>query len=62
MFGYVRPAPERMTAEERELFRAMYCGLCHTLKRRYGQVARWILNYDLTFLAILLAGDRKSVV
>ena len=33
----------------------MYCGLCHTLSRRYGQAARFILNYDFTYLAILLS-------
>lgn len=54
MFGYVRPAPERLTQEEQEHFTGMYCGLCHTLQRRYGLAARMILNYDLTFLAILL--------
>ena len=38
-----------------ERFRRMYCGLCHTLSRRYGQAARFILNYDFTYLAILLS-------
>jgi len=33
----------------------MYCGLCHTLGRRYGTAARFILNYDFTYLAILLS-------
>ena len=41
--------------EELDRFRAMYCGLCHTLSRRYGQAARFILNYDFTYLAILLS-------
>ncbi len=54
MFGYVRPSPERLSPEERDRFNAAYCGLCHTLQRRYGLAARMILNYDLTFLAILL--------
>ena len=54
MFGYVRPAPERLTQEEQDRFGGMYCGLCHTLQQRYGLAARMILNYDLTFLAILL--------
>ena len=54
MFGYVRPAPDRLSKEEQERFGAAYCGLCHTLQRRYGLAARMILNYDLAFLAILL--------
>ena len=54
MFGYVHPSSDKMTQEEQERFRGAYCGLCHTLKQRYGQCARMILNYDLVFLAILL--------
>jgi len=54
MFGYVRPSQGRLTQEEQERFSAAYCGLCHTLSRRYTPAARMILNYDLTFLAILL--------
>ena len=54
MFGYVRPSADRLTEEEQARFTAVYCGLCHTLQRRYGLAARMILNYDLAFLAILL--------
>ena len=38
----------------------MYCGLCHTLGQRYGQVARFILNYDFTYLAILLSEPEEG--
>lgn len=55
MFGYVRPAMNRLPAEERERFHSAYCGLCHTLGRRYGPAARFLLNFDFTFLAILLS-------
>ncbi len=41
--------------KEYELFRAAYCGLCWALKERYGAIARYIINYDLTFLAMLLS-------
>lgn len=48
--------------EETERFRRAYCGLCHTLGRRYGSAARFILNYDFTYLAILLSeGEEKEV-
>ncbi len=60
MFGYVRPSPERLTKEEQDRFASAYCGLCHTLQRRYGLAARMILNYDLTFLAILLSDGREG--
>ncbi len=55
MFGYVRPAAQRLSESELELFRGAYCGLCRTLGQRYGIAARFLLNYDFTFLAILLS-------
>lgn len=61
MFGYVIPPLRGLAPEEAERFRRMYCGLCHTLEERYGQAARLILNYDFTYLAILLSlpGDEE---
>ena len=61
MFGYVRPPLDALPQEEAERFRRMYCGLCHTLGRRYGTAARFILNYDFTYLAILLSGREEEV-
>ena len=55
MFGYVRPPLEALPQEEADRFRRAYCGLCHTLGQRYGPAARMILNYDFTYLAILLS-------
>ena len=55
MFGYIRPAKERLNAHDDELFQAVYCGLCHELGRKYGFSARFVLNFDFTFLAILLS-------
>ncbi len=60
MFGYVRPPVNALPQEELERFRRMYCGLCHTLSRRYGQAARFILNYDFTYLAILLSSGEEG--
>lgn len=55
MFGYVRPSLGRLSQEERDRFSALYCGLCRRLGQRYGTAARFILNYDFTFLAALLS-------
>ena len=61
MFGYVLPSRDRLDERERERFRAIYCGLCHTLRERYGFAASLLLNYDFTLLAILLSsGDEES--
>ena len=54
MFGYVRPSVSRLTEEDRKRFGGVYCGLCRALGERYGPAAKMILNYDFTFLAILL--------
>lgn len=54
MFGYVLPAADALSPADKETFQAAYCGLCHTLGRRYGLAGRMILNYDFTFLAMLL--------
>lgn len=62
MFGYVRPPLQALSEEEVERFRRMYCGLCHILGRRYGQAARFILNYDFTYLAILLSDPEEGNV
>lgn len=57
MFGYVIPWKEKLTQEAWSIYRATYCGLCHDLGRRYGFAARFLLNYDFTFLALLLAKE-----
>lgn len=55
MYGYVRPDKGDLKVSEYERFRGVYCGLCHVLKERYGPVCRYLVNYDFTFLAMLLA-------
>ena len=60
MFGYIRPLKPELKIREFEQFKAAYCGLCNTLKKRYGFAAQFLLNYDFTFLAMLLSSDEKS--
>ncbi len=55
MYGYVRPEKGELKLREYEVFRGVYCGLCHMLRKRYGPVFRYAVNYDFTFLAMLLA-------
>ena len=61
MFGYVRP-PQDLPEEELKRFGRAYCGLCHVLGERYGTAARFILNYDFTFLAILLSEREEGPI
>ena len=55
MFGHVQANLSDLTEEEKSRYKAAYCGLCHTIGQRHGQIARLGLSYDLTFLSILLA-------
>ena len=54
MFGYVTPLKPEMKIREYETFRAYYCGVCMHIKNDFGNIPRMALNYDMTFLAILL--------
>lgn len=61
MFGYVVPAKSELKIRDYEKFKAYYCGLCLSIKNNYGNLPRVIINYDMTFLAILLdALDEKK--
>ncbi|MDD5945968.1 MAG: DUF5685 family protein [Clostridia bacterium] len=55
MFGYVVANTKALTAEELKIYKGMYCGLCRTLKKRYGQAGRLTLTYDMTFLILVLS-------
>ena len=60
MFGYVRPALDRLDEGQRSAYQSVYCGLCHALGRRHGFLARFTLQYDFTFLAILLTAGETA--
>ena len=60
MFGYVRPNRDELKVRELRDYEALYCGLCHALGRRHGFFARFFLNYDFTFLAMLLDGSKPT--
>ena len=55
MFGYITIYQDGLSKEALARYRACYCGLCRTLKKRYGQAGRMTLSNDMTFLAILLS-------
>ena len=55
MFGYVVVNKPELKIKDFDLYQSFYCGLCRSLHQRYGRCAQLSLNYDLTFLAILLS-------
>lgn len=54
MFGYVTINKPELKIKDYERYHAYYCGLCKTLKEKYGRVGQMTLTYDMTFLIILL--------
>ena len=56
MFGYIVVHRPELKVREYEVYRASYCGLCRSLKRRHGRLGQMTLSFDMTFLALLLSG------
>lgn len=54
MFGYVMPLKDELKIKEYNEFKSYYCGLCFYIKRSFGNFPRLFLNYDMTFLGLLL--------
>ncbi|MCM1083211.1 MAG: DUF5685 family protein [Clostridium sp.] len=55
MFGYIIANKAELKLKDYEKYREYYCGVCNSLKERYGIVSGLSLSYDVTFLAILLS-------
>ena len=56
MFGYITPMLSELKMKDYELFRSYYCGLCFSIKNKFGNIPRVGLNYDTTFFAVLMDG------
>ena len=55
MFGYIGVNRGELKVRELERYRAFYCGLCETLRKKYGLSGQLTLTYDMTFLVLLLS-------
>ncbi len=60
MFGYVNIYKPELKMKDFYKYKAYYCGLCKTLKNRYGRFGQMTLSYDMTFLIILLTSLYES--
>lgn len=54
MFGYVVINEPELRVREVDLYRSYYCGLCEDLHESYGRFGQLTLNYDTSFLGLLL--------
>lgn len=60
MFGYVIVNKGELKMKDFDTYQSFYCGLCQTLKQEYGRIGQTSLNFDMTFLALLLSGLYES--
>lgn len=54
MFGYIVVNQDELKIKEYNMYHAYYCGLCQSLKTNFGRRGQLSLNYDMTFLTLLL--------
>ena len=54
MVGNILTNPKLLQEEEKLYYRSCYCGLCRALRDKHKNISRLTLNYDMTFLIILL--------
>ncbi len=54
MFGYILADTSAMNPFQLERYQGCYCGLCRVIGQDFGQWRRMALNYDMTFLALVL--------
>ena len=55
MFGFLTARVDLLDEEQLKRYRSCYCGLCRSLRQRYGEAAGMLLTYDMTFLILLLS-------
>ena len=56
LFGYITPLKAELKVKDFGRFKCYYCGLCCQIKKQFGNIPRLSLNYDMTFLGLLLDG------
>lgn len=60
MFGYVVINKPELKMKDFYKYKAYYCGLCKTLKDKYGRFGQLSLSYDMTFLIVFLTSLYES--
>lgn len=55
MFGYVKVNKPELKIKDFDRYKSYYCGLCQVLKEEYGLLGQLSLNYDITFLVVVLS-------
>jgi len=53
MFGYIKPLKPELRVVDNDFYQAIYCGLCKDIKKHFGLLSTFTLNYDFVFLALI---------
>ena len=62
MFGYIQPDVPYLFKKDEKLYQALYCGLCKSIGKGCGQMARSALSYDMAFMSALVHNIRHEDV
>ena len=62
MFGYIQPERPHMFVKDEMLYKALYCGMCKSIKQGSGQMARTALTYDMAFVSALVHNLKNADV
>ncbi len=54
MFGYIKPNYPYLYLKDDNLYRGLYCGMCKSIKKANGNMARFSLTYDIAFMSLLI--------
>mgnify|MGYP004513338285 CR=1 FL=1 len=60
MFGYVRTYKPELKLKYIYRYNELYCSLCYAIRKNYGLLYSSLLNYDITFLVLLLNGFKED--
>ncbi len=60
MLGNVKPYMPALSEESKARYNAYYCGLCKALGREHGLFSRFVLNYDIAFVAMIYSELKKE--
>lgn len=60
MFGYITICKPELKVKDYYQYKGYYCGLCRTLKEKYGSIGQMTLTYDMTFVVLVLTSLYES--
>jgi len=55
MYGYILPDIDSLDIRDFVFYKSVFCGICKSIGKRLGTVARLSTGYDMTFLCIVVA-------